>query len=312
MMLTRPSEPKSQAEIMSTWGADSDQVVVSISCATYNHEQYIGDALNGFLNQKTDFPFEVIVYDDCSSDRTAEIIKRYWGKYPQIIKPIFATENQYSQGVRVNPEIIFPHAKGRYIALCEGDDFWIDDVKLQRQKDFLDANPEYVVCYTDIQSFDENGLVDKDFGGARRDVTKKDLQCGVSLFTLTTCFRNILGEWPRELCNVKYGDIAIWSQLGDYGKGAYLRDVRPSFYRVHNGGVHSMTSRIVQNRMRLETMMSLYSFRIKKGDFTLAEKNLEDVVMLALKGLGWRLVSVLVKRLFLASTRRFVRMVRRG
>ena len=119
---------------------------VSILCIAFNHEKYIRDALEGFVNQKTDFDFEVIVHDDASTDRTADIIKEYAEKYPHLIKPILQMENQFSKRVDICREIMFPVATGSYIATCEGDDYWIDTQKLQLQVDFLDQNPQYSAC----------------------------------------------------------------------------------------------------------------------------------------------------------------------
>jgi glycosyltransferase involved in cell wall biosynthesis len=121
--------------------------LVSISCITYNHEPYIRECLDGFLMQKCDFDFEVLIHDDASTDGTQEIIKEYQEKYPEIIKPIFQTENQYSKGVRgMNIKFNFPRAQGKYIALCEGDDYWTDSLKLQKQVDVLEKHPEIDIC----------------------------------------------------------------------------------------------------------------------------------------------------------------------
>lgn len=123
-----------------------DEPAVSISCITYNHEPYIRDCLEGFLMQKTNFPFEILIHDDASTDKTADIIREYEAKYPDVIKPIYQTENQYSKGVKVSLVYNYPRAKGKYIALCEGDDFWTDPDKLQIQYDFMEANPDYSLC----------------------------------------------------------------------------------------------------------------------------------------------------------------------
>lgn len=106
--------------------------LVSICCITYNHENYIRNAIEGFLIQKTDFPFEIIIHDDASTDSTANIIKEYEKKFPDLIKPIYQIENQHSKGRKATP-IAFKAARGKYIALCEGDDYWIDPLKLQKQ-----------------------------------------------------------------------------------------------------------------------------------------------------------------------------------
>lgn len=123
--------------------------LVSIHCITYNHEKYIRDALEGFVMQKTNFKFEAIVHDDASTDNTAAIIQEYAEKYPEIIKPIFETENQYSKHDGSLTRIMNAACKGKYIALCEGDDYWIDPYKLQKQVDFLESHPDYSMCWTD-------------------------------------------------------------------------------------------------------------------------------------------------------------------
>lgn len=122
------------------------QILVSVICNTYNHEDYIRDALEGFIKQKTDFKFEVLIHDDASTDKTPEIIREYEKKYPDIIKPIYQTENQYSKGVKISKVYQEPRALGKYIALCEGDDYWTDPKKLQKQCSFLEEHPEYSMC----------------------------------------------------------------------------------------------------------------------------------------------------------------------
>ena len=147
-----------QSKIMQNWGTDnSDVPLVSVSCITYNHEPYIAQALDGFLMQKTNFPFEVIVHDDASTDRTAEIIREYEARFPKIIKPIYETENQYSKHDGSLERIMDAACKGKYIAFCEGDDYWIDENKLQMQMDFLEGNPEYSAYYSNIDGIDEQG-----------------------------------------------------------------------------------------------------------------------------------------------------------
>ena len=118
---------------------------VSIVCTAFNHERYIRQTLEGFLMQKTDFPFEVLISDDASTDNTAEIIREYELKYPEIIKPVYMKENQHNKGVAC-ADILFKMVKTEYVAWCEGDDFWIDENKLQMQVDFMDAHPDYSLC----------------------------------------------------------------------------------------------------------------------------------------------------------------------
>ena len=125
-----------------------NEIVVSVICNTYNHEKYVRDALESFVAQKTNFEYEILVHDDASTDGTADIIREYEGKYPNLIKPIYQTENQYSKGVLVGITYQYPRAKGKYIALCEGDDYWIDLLKLQKQVDYMESHPDCTFCFT--------------------------------------------------------------------------------------------------------------------------------------------------------------------
>lgn len=124
----------------------NEQIMISVVCITYNHEPYIRSALDGFVMQKTSFAFEVLVHDDASTDNTAEIIREYEQKYPNLIKGIYEKENQYSQGHDFIGTEIMPRIKGDYIAFCEGDDYWTDPLKLQKQFDALQAHPEVDIC----------------------------------------------------------------------------------------------------------------------------------------------------------------------
>ena len=126
---------------------EDNKIMVSVCCITYNQAEYIKYALDSFLIQKTNFKYEVIIHDDASTDGTAEIIKEYADKYPEIIKPIFQTENQYSKGVKRILNFTFKEAKGKYIALCEGDDYWINENKLQLQVEYMEKNPNCTLLF---------------------------------------------------------------------------------------------------------------------------------------------------------------------
>lgn len=137
---------RTEQEIMRNWKY-MDPPLVSVCCTTYNHEPYIRDAIEGFLMQETDFPFEVIIHDDASTDRTAEIVREYAEQCPQIIKPIFQTENQYSKGHMISPTFVWPKARGEFIALCEGDDYWTDPRKLQIQIEEMGKHPDCDISF---------------------------------------------------------------------------------------------------------------------------------------------------------------------
>lgn len=124
----------------------SDNIAVSIICNVYNQEIYVRDALEGFVMQRTNFAFEVLVHDDASTDCTADIVREYEQKYPELIKPIYQKENQYSKRDGTIKRLQAARAKGKYIAFCEGDDYWTDPLKLQKQYDFMEQNSDYTLC----------------------------------------------------------------------------------------------------------------------------------------------------------------------
>jgi glycosyltransferase involved in cell wall biosynthesis len=135
----------------------SNAPLVSIACITYNHEPYLRMCIDGFLLQKTSFPFEILIHDDASTDGSDQIIREYELKYPDLISPIYQIENQYSKGnKRILVKFVFPKCRGKYIALCEGDDYWTDPLKLQKQVDFLEANQEYALVWTDVDFYSQS------------------------------------------------------------------------------------------------------------------------------------------------------------
>ena len=133
-----------------------DVPLVSIRCAVFNHEPSLRQCLDGFVMQKTNFPFEAIIHDDASTDGSVAIIREYAAKYPEIIKPVYETENQYSKGNgslgRALDAAMHPDSK--YVALCEGDDYWTDPDKLQQQVDILERDPEVGIVHTAVRNFD--------------------------------------------------------------------------------------------------------------------------------------------------------------
>lgn len=138
--------------------------LVSVCTMAYNQAPYIRECLDGILMQKTDFTFELLIHDDASTDGTADIIREYEAKYPDIVKPIYQTENQYSKKINICQAYIYPRVKGEYIAFCEGDDYWTDPLKLQTQVDFLERNSDVSCCFHMVDIFQQNtGKYEKSF-----------------------------------------------------------------------------------------------------------------------------------------------------
>lgn len=134
---------------------------VIIRCTVYNHEPYLRDCLEGFVMQQTNFLFKAVVHDDASTDNSAAIIREYAEKYPHIIEPIYETENQYSKHDGSLAKIMNTATLGRspYLAYCEGDDYWIDPLKLQKQVDYMDDHPECSMTCTNVQLLTPNGII---------------------------------------------------------------------------------------------------------------------------------------------------------
>ena len=135
---------------------NKDKIKVSVMCLAYNHCKYIRKALDGFVSQKTNFLYEVLIHDDASTDGTQEIIREYEKKYPNLIKPIYQTENQYSQHIPIGKIFQYPRAQGDYLAFCEGDDYWTDPNKLQKQYDIMCSNPDVSLCVHTVQCRNED------------------------------------------------------------------------------------------------------------------------------------------------------------
>ena len=222
--------------------------LVAVYCLTYNHEKYIRKTLEGFVSQKTSFPFKVIVHDDASTDRTAEIIKEYAEKYPEIIFPIIQTENQYSKGMRIFNEIIFPHLNSKYVAVCEGDDYWFAENKLQMQFDYMETNPDCSLCVHNTKRIDENG---NDIGQNVNDcIEERDYNAneviaagGGGLFQTSSVFCRLDDriKMPSEFRFPGMGDYQLAIYLSTKGYVHYIPKVM-SAYRL--GSIGGWTDRL--------------------------------------------------------------------
>lgn len=231
----------------------NSEIMVSITCLAYNHERYIRQCLEGFVKQKTNFKFEVLVHDDASTDKTADIIREYEAKYPEIIKPIYQKQNQKSQGVNISKTFQIPRAKGKYFSWCEGDDYWNDENKLQRQFDIMEANPDCVLCTHKVQCVNEDGTkADRVYPQfeLKEGIYSKDEFVNIllsgrakypfhtsSYFCKTQDIRDFhLSDIPIEFIQIaKVGDVPLmlyWASLGS----VYYIDEALSNYRLFSVG----------------------------------------------------------------------------
>lgn len=236
-------------------------LMVSIKCLTYNHGKFIRETLEGFVMQKTNFRFEAIVHDDASTDNTAEIIREYSEKYPDIIIPIYETENQYSKKDGSLQRIMDEACNGKYIAFCEGDDYWTDPYKLQRQVDFLETHPDYVMCSHFYREYVEN---------------EKYMCTYVKPFLSENSFSlydYIEGKWFAQPLTViyrksafnieeylKYGmfyDVTLFYMLLKKGKCRLIPETM-AVYRIHNSGVWSRLNDQEKNFLEIKQRLAIY------------------------------------------------------
>ena len=212
---------------------------VSVLCATYNHEEYLRQTLGSFLNQKTDFPFEVLVNDDVSTDSTGDIIREYAAKYPDVIRPFYQKENLYSRRINLYDVVFFPACRGEYIAVCEGDDYWNDPEKLQLQVNWLDTHPEYSACvHNSIGRFTDQPDKVLFAQDGDRDIPFEQVVQGMShaYHTSSILARREFILNPPDYRDVAYHqgyftDYAIGVRLGLSGKVRFL-DRCMSVYRI--------------------------------------------------------------------------------
>ncbi len=220
------------------------EITVSIICDAYNHEKFIAECLDGFVLQKTNFNFEVLVHDDASTDNTANIIREYEAKYPEFIKPIYQSENQYSKH---RPGYIwrnfqFPRAKGKYVAFCEGDDYWTDPYKLQKQVDFLEGNPDYTMCFHNAKALNKDGIITSFDSGVveSRDYSGEEFLRKWFVPTASVVVRrNVLNFKYKDPSRILYGDVVLFLTASELGRVRGLQDSMSVYRIIGSSTIHS-------------------------------------------------------------------------
>ncbi len=252
--------------------------MVTVMCTAYNHEAYIREALESIVSQQTDFPFELLVNDDCSTDGTAAIIKEYEEKYPDIVRPFYQEKNLFSQNRDIYYEVFFPNARGKYVAFCEGDDRWCDVTKLQRQVDYLEAHPDYSACV--------HNTVLHYCAGDKPDgiLVSRDADCDMGFSEVLPGMNHawhtssVLAKTAILANPPDYYYVAADYGFGDYPYGLWLLENGPvhflnramSVYRLDSNpyawstGVHSQFDKL--NRFYTGVLAMLRCFRIHVTD----------------------------------------------
>lgn len=240
---------------------ETNKPLVSICCITYNHAPFIRKAIEGFLMQKTNFPIEILIHDDCSTDGTTEIVREYAEMYPDVIKPLYETENQYPKVGTAGIDMFnYGRAQGKYIAYCEGDDYWTDPLKLQKQVDWMEANPEYSVCF---HTFKNHNVYEDTYTEARSIKLLKDRNAvdGVDIdvetflqkwYTqpMTMMFRmsSFSFDWQKQY--KYYRDTHEIYHLMKVGK-CRLMNFNGGVRNVHEGGLSSISEKEYCNQAAL-------------------------------------------------------------
>lgn len=243
---------KTEAQIMQNWKGDISSPVVSICSITYNHEEFISETLDSLLMQETDFPFEIVVDDDCSPDKTANIIKEYILKFPNIFNAQLRDKNV---GMSINYRENLQRARGRYLAPCEGDDYWIDPLKLKKQVEFLEKNLDYGLVHTDRLIYNQKNKTFSDskiplsnqLSYYNSEVTQdykyeEIINWGCNILTLTTCFRKKLIMDLPKLDSSEYfsGDRLLYIHIALQSKIKYFKD-KTAVYRVLENSASAFT-----------------------------------------------------------------------
>lgn len=306
---------------------DNQRPLVSICSTTYNREKYIGQAIDSWLAQKTNFNFEIVISDDCSTDNTVQIIEDYILKNPQIRFKLLKSEE--NQGFVRNSVKVYESAEGKYIAQCDGDDYWIDPLKLQKQVDFLENNTDYVMCFTNSFIFNEEINEKK---AAKLKIWDTCNTCEIleehnsltakihdELQTLghmsSIVFRNnVIEIFPQWYYTTYMNDDTLFVMLSKFGKAKMINEMC-SVYRVNNEGVSTKNFSIEKDyvgrikfykdlnryldfkfKKQIRKLLSAYNYRL----FLLYYKNkkFNESLLSGFKSIFYRIVHFIILSIF--------------
>jgi glycosyltransferase involved in cell wall biosynthesis len=228
---------------------------VSVSITTYNQEKYIAQAVESALNQRVNFDYEIVIGEDCSTDRTRQIVVALKDAHPEKIRLLLHDKNLGRWG-KFNFVETLKACRGEYIALLDGDDYWTDPNKLQRQVDFLESHPECSICFHDVTLLYEDGTPAGRSGvTSKKDIfTIEDLLTGNFMFACSVMFcRGLFGDFPDWFYNSKMGDWSLHLINAQYGKIGYLKEVM-AVYRVHPGGFWTSQNPLGQAKDQTQIM----------------------------------------------------------
>lgn len=240
-----------EAEIMANW-PENEPIRVSVCCITYKQEQYITQAINSFLMQKTTFPFEILIGEDCGGDGTLSILERYQARYPNLIRVI---TSEHNVGINANFLRVFNAARGDYIAVCEGDDYWIDELKIKKQYDHLCSMPDVNICFTAAKTIDPNGRsgIISNYSKINTLIPLSRVVRGAGGFMPTASIffkKSIVSKIPDWFKTAPVGDIYIQIIASIKDGAAYIPDIT-SVYRLNSIGSWSESTIAQQKEIYL-------------------------------------------------------------
>lgn len=256
-MFTKLISPPTEQEITKYWKY-KDRVHVTIVCITFNQEAYIEDTINGFLSQETEYKFEIVIHDDASTDNTKEILQNYKNKYPSIIRLILQDENQYSKNCQKPFSNALEFAEGVYISICEGDDFWIDKLKLDKQVKYLTLHDNVSMVHTNVYDLDQGSnkvilsQVPIESNNTKSLFVQNRIRTLTTMFRKTDCDSFFL-EHGSESENWLLGDWPLWIYLSMKGEVMLLEDVT-AVYRILPESASNTKSEAKFNLFRLSTL----------------------------------------------------------
>jgi glycosyltransferase involved in cell wall biosynthesis len=262
---------RAENEIISRWSGNLFDPLVSICCISYNHESFIEDAVKGFLAQETDFPFEILIHDDASTDSTRQIIKKYAENYPNIIKPMYQLENQFSNGLLPNVSFNIPRAKGKFITFCEGDDYWLDSRKLQIQVKKMIDNKTLSGCFHRVHYLIGDIFSGHYYAQPRRPLlNSRDIILKHSIPTSAIMWRkemllSVIEETP-QLTRFPVGDIPISILMSQKGPVLFFDNIMAVYRKNPNSLTHNKRH-LKTARNRMTVMYFKLLFLVKPYDY---------------------------------------------
>jgi len=283
---------------------DGNAPLVSVICATFNQCDFVTTCLDSILAQETNFPVEIIVHDDLSTDGTADVILHYASRFPDIIRPIIRKSKLYSATKKVRLELL-NYARGDYVAICDGDDFWRDTGKLQKQVTFLSKRPHLSMSYHQACIVDKNGAVISPsirkvgYGSHYDAAALRSLESGW-LPLPTILHRNLPLEYPPEFDLAPNSDNFLLILLAPHGGAGFQHDIKASALRRHDNNIFSASSDDLKRQKLLQTYFQIAGYLLRKGEVVVAIQFIKNKLYGALRSMlpRQRFGAIFAKYLF--------------